>query len=87
MSQDQIVNFSIVLNALKQLKNCKYLNAYVRILNSVLLPWDCLQFSPVSIKVSTAACVSVLIGNFVNVNSGNTASEFSSITSAHSTTG
>lgn len=50
----------------------------------VLLPWDCLQFSPVSIKVSAAVCVSVLIGNVVNANRGNAESEFSSITLTHS---
>lgn len=53
----------------------------------MLLPWDCLQFSPGSIKVSTAACVSVLIGNIVNANRGNAESEFSSITLTHSTMG
>lgn len=85
MPEDQIVNSSVVLNTLKKLKKCEYMNAYVCILNSVLLPWDCLQFSPVSIKVSTAVCVSVLIGNVANANRGNAESEFSSITLTHST--
>lgn len=53
----------------------------------MLLPWDCLQLSPVSIKVSTAVCVSVLIGSVVNANRGNVESEFSSITLTHSTMG
>jgi len=52
---------------------------------SVLSPWACLQFSPVSIKVSTALCVSVLIGNVVNANRRNAESEFSSITLTYST--
>lgn len=84
LPENQTVNSFIVLNTLKRLKKCECMNACVCILNSVLLPWDGLQFSPVSIKGSTAACVSVLIGNVVNANRGNLGSEFSSITITHS---
>lgn len=35
LPEDQIVNSSIVLNTLKKLRKCEYMNAYVCILNNV----------------------------------------------------
>lgn len=35
LPEDQIVNSSVVLNTLKKLKKCEYMNVYVCILNKV----------------------------------------------------